>query len=116
MALESIEIEEYSEFYTLPRKVYAKRLTKELSIVVVIHGKKLSVDGHPGDWHVITTTPAGNLSKENIYTQEEFEKAFGEYSEQLDLKFKGAGKKSDNEEPEDGAEDGEGKEIDEDED
>lgn len=100
MAFEGITIEDYQQFYTLPRKVYATRLTDKLKVVFVIHGKETTITGQPGDWHVITTTPAGNLSKEFIYTQEEFEKAFGEYAEQMDLKFKTKPKKDDDEEEE----------------
>ena len=83
MALESVDIEEYSQFYTLPRKVYAKRLTSTLNVTHVLHGKTTKIKGEPGDWHVILTTPAGNLSKESIYTQEEFEKAMGEAMEKV---------------------------------
>lgn len=84
----SVDTSNYQTFYTLPREARANRLEKPMKLKYRIHGKEVEIEGEKGDWHVVMITPTGKQSAQHIYTQDEFEKYFGEYSEQMELKFK----------------------------
>lgn len=73
---ESPDYSDYAEYWTIPKRVIAKRLTEPKSIRVVKNGVEGWLNGEAGHIHVVDNS--GDAPKEMLHSQEDFEKKFSD--------------------------------------
>lgn len=65
----------YEEFDSLPKRVWAKKLTESMTIKINKNGLEGELTAGPGDWHVIKPLKDGT-QKEWLYSSDEFNDKF----------------------------------------
>lgn len=71
---EAPDYSDYKQYWTIPKKVLAKRLTAPKSIRIVKNGVEGWLDGEAGHIHVVDIS--GDTVKEMLYSEEDFSKRF----------------------------------------
>ena len=82
----SRDLSEYEEYWTIPKRVLAKRLTESLTINIVKDGVEGELYGEPGHVHVVDNS--GDVTKETILTEEKFKKKYDKLEVQNPLFIK----------------------------
>lgn len=80
---EAPDYSDYKEYWTIPKRVIAKRLTAPKSIRIVKNGVEGWLDGEAGHIHVVDLS--GDIAKEALYTEEDFSKKFDKLKVQYPL-------------------------------
>lgn len=65
---------DYEEYYTIPKRVIAKRLTKPMDIPIFKDGVEGELHGEPGHIHVVDNSRS--VTKQAILTEEKFTKKY----------------------------------------
>jgi hypothetical protein len=80
---EAPDYSDYTEYWTIPKKVLAKRLTEPKSIRIVKNGVEGWLDGEAGHIHVVEIS--GGQLKETMFASDEFQKKFERLAVQTPL-------------------------------
>jgi hypothetical protein len=77
MSEQKVDLSKYSEFWTRPRRVFARRLTEATEYETTVNGLLTTIPAHPGDFEVVLIRADGSLLRKEPFTEQQFKKKFG---------------------------------------
>lgn len=81
--MNNIDLSDYQGYWSIPKRVMAKRLTEHKTIIIVKDGVEGELHGEPGHIHIVDNS--GDTPKETIMSEEKFLKKYEVRKEQSKL-------------------------------